>query len=281
LLSSVGGHTAIFQEAAGELEIIEGDDYDTLGAVKTRRLKLAAPDHYHYLEAGKYLYVGHLAKGFVQVLDRKSGREKTRIGPCPVLHGMAAHRASGRLFFSCARDVLVIGTRGRELNRVVGRIPYPGRQRISAFRHGAEGVLWGSSEGAVPALLRLDPARQPYAFESIPVDSAIQFGTTDDGRYLLLYLRKGTLDIRDGSTGTPVREVTVSRAFDADYHEHVDKALLPDIVAAGPLAWVTLPPEGAIVELDLEAGRELRRFRIGGQPTRLVLVQPQPGAAAN
>lgn len=279
-LSTVAGRNAIFQESAGEIEVLEGDGFGSLAAIGLRRIKLAAPDHYHYLEAGRYLYVGHLAKGFVQILDAKSGREKARIGGCPVLHGMAADAASGRLFFACMNGVLVVGTRGKEMNREVARIPYPGKQRIAAFRHGANGVLWGSSEGANPTLQRLDPAVQPFAFQSVPVESAIQQATSEDGRYLFVYLRNGKLEIRDGASGALLRDVTVSRPFESEYHEHVDKALLPDIVSEGKLAWVTIPPEGVIVEVDVEDGREVRRFPVGGQPTRLVLVKPPAAAAA-
>lgn len=278
-LSAVGGRDAIFHEAAGELEILGAGELASLGAVPTTRLKLAAPDHYHYLEAGDSLYVGHLAKGFVQVLDRASGAETARIGPCPVLHGMAKDEASGRLFFACMRDVLVIGTRGAEASREVARIPYPSTQRIAFFLHGADGVLWGKSEGAIPALLRLDPAQQPYGLEAVPVDASIQQGTTPDGARLLVYSRNGTLDLRDGRTGRLQRQLTISKPFDTEYHEHVDKALLPDIVATAERAWITIPPEGVIVEVDLVAGKETRRIAVGGQPTRLVLATPPAPAA--
>jgi hypothetical protein len=281
LLASVGGRTAIFQELRGELEILESGDFGSLDGVQTRRIRLAAPDHYHYLEAGRYLYVGHLAKGFVQIIDARSGREKARIGGCPVLHGMASDPESGRLFFACRRDVLVIGTRGKELNREVARIDYPGAQRIAAFRRGAGRVLWGSTEGAVPALQRLDAAVEPYAFRSIPVDDSIRISTSDDGRHLFVYSRNGTLEIRDGASGDVRHRVQVSRAFEADYHEHVDKALLPDIVSSGRLAWVTIPTDGAVVEVDVEQGRALRRLEVGGQPTRLLLVEPQAISARN
>lgn len=273
-LSSVGGRDAIFHEAAAEVEVIGAGDFASLGAVPSSRIRLAAPDHYHYLEAGDYLYVGHLAKGFVQVLERATGAEAARIGPCPVLHGMAKDEKSGRLFFACMRDVMVIGTRGDELNREVARIPYPTTQRVAFFLYGADRVLWGKSEGAIPALLRLDAGKRRYKFKAVPVDASIQQGTTPDGSLLLVYSRNGTLDLRDGRSGKLKRQLTISRPFDAEYHEHVDKALLPDIIATAERAWITLPTEGAIVELDLAAGKEVRRLAVGGQPTRMVLVKP-------
>jgi len=279
-LASIGGQDAVFNEAAGEVQIYERNDFASLEAVPVRTLKLAAPDHYHYQEAGDNLFVGHLAKGLVQVLDRSSGREVARVPGCPVLHGMCDDEATGRLLFACMTDVVVVGTRGEEANREVARIPYPSKRRVAAFMHGRDGVLWGTSEGANPAILRLDSRRQPYAFETVPVNAAIQKGITADGRYLLLYSRDGTLDIRDGGTGESLRTVRISRKFASEYHEHVDKALLPEIITDGNSAWITIPPKGQLVEVDIEAGKVKRRLKIGGQPTRLVLVRAGATASA-
>ena len=230
-LATVGGQDAVFNEGAGEVEIYESDDFGSLSAVPVRTLKLAAPDHYHYQEAGDNLYVGHLAKGMVQIINRESGKEVARVAGCPVLHGK-------------------------------------------------DGVMWGTSEGANPAILRLDGRKQPYEFQSIPVNAAIQRGITEDGGFILLYSRDGTLDIRDGGTGESLRTLPVSQPFDSEYHEHVDKALLPEIVTLGTTAWITIPPEGVLVEVDILAGKVLRRIEVGGQPTRLVVVKAGATAVA-
>lgn len=272
-LATVGGQDAVFNESAGEVEIYESSNFASLDAVSVRRIKLAAPDHYQYLEAGDKLYVGHLAKGMVQILDRQSGKEVGRVPGCPLLHGMIDEPTTGRLLFACMGNVLVVGTRGTEANQEVARIPYPSKQRAGTFIHGKDGVLWSSDEGVNPAILRLDTRKQPYAFESIPVNAAIQRGVTEDGNFILLYSRDGMLDIRDGATGESLRAVKVSRQFDSEYHEHVDKALLPGIVTLGNIAYITIPPEGVIVEVDIIAGRVLREIEVGGQPTRLVLVE--------
>lgn len=272
VVPTAGGRTTVLNEESAEMLILGSDEFGSLAAIPNRIVKLAAPDHYHYLEAGDYLYVGHLAKGFVQILERESGQEVARIGKCPVLHGMAKDEKSGRLFFACMADVVVVGTKGAETNQEVARIPYPDKQRIGIFYPGRDGVLWGSTEGATPAILRLDPSKRSYKFKSIPVDSAIQRGTSDDGRYLLLYSRNGTLEIRDGRSGKLKHKVAISGTFESEYHEHVDKALLPDIVTVGEKAYVTIPPEGVLVEVDMRSGQVLRRFELGGEPTRLVVV---------
>lgn len=278
VLSSVGGRDAIFQEDVGELQVFDGNDFGSLNGVPSRLIKLAAPDHYHYLEAGNFLYVGHLAKSMVQILERDTGQEVGRVQKCPILHGMAADEPSGRLFFACMKDVVVVGTRSGEQNREVARIPYPSAQRIGIFVHGRDRVIWGTTEGANPAVLKLDAAREPYAFEAVPVDSVIQRGATEDGSLLLLYSRTGKLDIRDGGSGRLLRQVAISKPFSKEYHEHVDKALLPDIITRGTTGLISIPPEGVIVEVDLVKGRVMRRIAVGGEPTRLIAVEARASA---
>lgn len=273
-LPTVMGHDAVFNEGSGDMEIYDSENFASTGAISLRRFKLAAPDHYQYLEAGEKLYVGHLAKGMVQVLDGATGEELARIGACPVLHGMIDDPATGRLLFACMGDIMVVGTRGAEADREVARIAYPSRRRIGTFVRGKDGVLWGSDEGTNPAMLRLDSRARPYTIEAIPVNAVIQREATADGSYLLLYSRDGTLDIRDGATGSLLHTVSVSAPFDSEYHEHVDKALLPGIAISGNIAYITIPPQGMIVEVDIVGGKVLRKISVGGQPTRLVLVKP-------
>ena len=62
-------------EIVFQTEVIDG-----LSEIPTRIYDLAAPDHYHYMEGEKNLYIGHLFKGFVQVLNRRTGREVKKIG---------------------------------------------------------------------------------------------------------------------------------------------------------------------------------------------------------
>jgi len=272
-LAQVGGQDAILNEETAEMLIFGSNEFGGLAEVPARRIPLLVPDHYHYLEAGEKLYVGHLARGLVQIIDRASAEEVGRIERCPVLHGMAKDQRSGRLFFACRRDVMVVGTRGAEADQEVARIPYPDEQRIGVFQQGQGRVVFGSTEGANPAILRLNMAREPYRFQSIPVDAAIQRGGTRDGRFVLLYTRAGQLEVRNGRSGRLLRTVTISAPFDSEYHEHVDKALLPAIATIGHTAWVTIPPEGVLVEVDIRRGTILRRIELGGEPTRLLIVQ--------
>ena len=279
-LLTIGGQPALFMDDDGEIIVFGTNDFGGLAEIPVRRYKLAGPDHLHLVEAGDNLYVGHLVKGIVQVIDKRSGKEISRISGCPILYGATKDATSGRLFFSCNRHVLVIGSRGNELNKELGTIPYPGRQRIGPFLHGRGRVIWGYTEGEISELQRLDPATEPYVIESLPVDASIQQNTSPDGEFLLVYSRSGALDVRDGGTGELIHQIQLSKAFNQSYHEHVDKALLPDIRFLGDRVFVSLPHEGRIAEVALQSGELIRYIDVGGQPTRMVAVAAESIASA-
>lgn len=275
---TVGGRDALMMEGTAEFIILDDNAFTGLGQVAAHTYKLGAPDHYFYLEEGDSLYVGHLRKGYVQVIDSKTGEEVTRIEGCPITHGKGKDEATGRLFYACMRDVMVVGTRGNEKNQVVGRIPYPEPQRIGAFMDGPGRILWGYTEDVLPIVYRLDTAVEPYQFEVVSLGASIRQWMTEGSQYFLSLTRGGVLQIRDGNSGELLRTAEVAKPFAKDYHEHVDKAILPDIKSMHGKAYVSLPHEGRIAVVDLETAEITRYFDVGGEPTRIVLAEPQAAA---
>ena len=213
----------------------------------------------------------------MQVINRESGAEVTRISGCPLLHGEGKDEVSGRLFFACRVDVVVIGTRGTEQNQIVARIPYPEKQRIGQFFQGQGRILWGYTEGILPIIYRLDAAVEPYEFTIQPLDWSIRQASARDGELFLSLTRGGVLQIRDGSSGEMLRTALVAEPFEDDYHEHVDKAILPDIRTLGDNAYVSLPHEGRIAVVDLDTAEIKRYLDTGGKPTRIVMVAGRDG----
>ena len=276
-MPSIGGKDALYMDKSAEIVVFQNDDFNGYEGLDVRRYKLARPDHYHALEAGDNIYIGHLRLGLVQILNRESGKEVARLRGCPALHGIAFDLVSARMFFGCAPNMLVVGTRGAEMNKEVGRIVYPENQRVAAFLKGKNRIFWGYTEGTLPQLYRLDLAKEPYAFDTLPVPSSIQVNVSPDGALLLVLTRAGVLEIRDGGTGAVLREVHVAAPFAKDFHEHTDKAVLPAIEVLNGRAYVSLPLEGKIAEVDLESGKVLKNIETGGEPTRIVLV-PWPPA---
>ncbi|MGI9341975.1 MAG: hypothetical protein ACR2QV_03955 [Gammaproteobacteria bacterium] len=272
---TIGGKDALLLEGTAEAIVMDDNAFSGFGSVDVRSYELAAPDHYFYLESGDNLYIGHLRKGFVQVIDRDSGAEVTRVQGCPLVHGRGMDEATGRLFYACMRDIMVIGSRGGEANQVVARIPYPEKQRVGAFYHGAGGVLWAYTEGILPIIYRLATDVEPYVLEVLPLDPSIRQWSAEGGKFLLSLTRSGVLEIRDGNSGAVLRRAEVSKPFGDDYHEHTDKAILPDIKSMDGDAYVSLPHEGRIAVVDLATAEIERYIDTGGEPTRIVLVRPQ------
>lgn len=276
---TIGGKDAIFLEGTGEILVFEGHEFSGLQAVPTRSFKVAAPAHLHYMEVGKNLYFGHLGEGFVQVLDRETGAEVARIDDCPQVHGRFYDEMSGRLFYPCLKDLIVIGTRGSEANQVVARLGYPENQRIGSFLKGKDRIRWGFTMGTLPVLHRLDASREPYVIEALPVNASVQQGVTEDGSLLLSFTRDGVLETRDGSTGQPLQELTISKPLSREPHEMLDKAILPDVRAVNGLAYVSLPHEGRIAVVDLDKNTIVRYYDVGGQPTRIIVVESAASSA--
>jgi hypothetical protein len=178
------------------------------------------------------------------------------------------------------RDVMVIGSRGGEMNRVVARIPYPEQQRVGAFIQGSGRILWGYTEGILPIIYRLDTAVEPYQFDVVTLDASIRQWATAGGEYFLSLTRGGVLQIRDGGTGEVLRTAALYKPFTDDYHEHVDKAILPDIKSRDDKAYVSLPHEGRIAIVNLKTAEIERYLDVGGEPTRIVFVEAKAAERA-
>ncbi|MBT9281145.1 MAG: hypothetical protein KM312_00480, partial [Hydrogenibacillus schlegelii] len=137
-LAQAFGRPAIVMEKTGVLTVYDGD-WGRPGGVRVRTIRLAAPDHIHFVETDDALYVGFLRQGFVQAIDKATGAEFARLSGCPALHGVAYDPDTGRTFWGCKNDVMVVGTRGPEKGKRVGRIPLPDGApvRVAAFAAGA------------------------------------------------------------------------------------------------------------------------------------------------
>ncbi|MEC7804198.1 MAG: hypothetical protein VX533_05065 [Pseudomonadota bacterium] len=270
--ASVRGKDAIIMEGDGELIIFDKAEFSGFGEVSVRRFPLASVDHYAFVDAGDYLYIGYLGRGMVQVLDSDTGNEVTRITGCPILHGKTKDPTSGRVFFGCQRHAIAIGTKGDEAHKVVARIEYPDEQRVGNFHNGKDQVIWGYTEDGVPKIHRLDAGKEPYRFDVLPIERSIRQGTSEDGEYLFVLTFAGVFEIRDGGTGELLHSMQVSGPFPPDLKEKVDRAVNPDIKTWGDHVYVSLPHEGRILDVDLATGTIYRYLDTDGEPTRLIIV---------
>ncbi|MGC8904642.1 hypothetical protein [Thermus sp.] len=261
------GRLLAFSERTAEALLFGEEALSPEAAFLHERVRLPNPDHYHLVEAPEGAYLTLLARGQVVLYPKGLGGEEAGRFPCPVEHGEAFHPGTGRSFFACARDVLVL-----EGGRERARLPYPvAGERIGAFLEG-EGVFYGYSDG-VRHLHRLDPAGLtlvPIALEGVFLRGA------SDGRRLYVLLTEGTLQVREAKEGRLLLKVRVSPRPFPEMDEDTGGAIYPDL-ALWPergLAYVSLPHLGLVAEVDVAKGRVVRYLRTGGSPTRLALVRP-------
>ncbi|GAA5335238.1 MULTISPECIES: hypothetical protein [Thermus] len=261
---TLGGKLLAFAERDALAFRFDEEALDPKAAFQAETLRLPNPDHYHVVEAPEGTYLTLLARGQVVLFDRELRAERGRFA-CPVEHGEAFHPETGRSFFACAKDVLVLEG-GREL----ARLAYPVGERVGAFLKG-DGVFFGYSD-KVTHLQRLDP-RGPQ-LTPIPLGGAL-LRAKADGKRVYVLLTDGRLQVLEGREGKLLRELRLARPF-PEMEEDTGGAIYPDL-APWPergLLYVSLPHLGLVAEVDGERGRVVRYLHTGGSPTRLVLVRP-------
>ncbi len=264
---ALGGRLLAFSERTGEALLFDEEALRPEAPFLHQRLRLPNPDHYHIVEAPEGTYLALLARGQVVLYPKGLGGEEGGRFSCPMEHGEAFHRETGRSFFACARDVLVLQG-GRE----AARLPYPvAGERIGAFLEG-DGAFFGYSDG-VRHLLRLDPGAP--GLTPIPLGGVFLRGASD-GERLYVLLTDGTLQIREAKEGRLLRQVRVSPRPFPEMDEDTGGAIYPDLAPwpARGLVYASLPHLGLVAEVDVAKGRVVRYLRTGGSPTRLVLVVP-------
>ncbi len=184
---TLGDRLVAFAERDGVAYFFSEEALHPLRAFEARTWRLPNPDHYHIVEAPEGVYLALLARGQVLLYDRDLQEAKASF-PCPVQHGEGFDPGTGRSFFACAREVLIL-----EGGKEVARLPYPGRERIGAF-HKGEGVFFGYSDG-VTALQRLD--LNGLSLTPIPLGGSLIW-MQSAGTRLLVLLKDGRFQLREG-----------------------------------------------------------------------------------
>jgi len=260
-LDEMWGRLFLCSEADGKVHRFEVQALDPRSAFTTETLNLGAPDHYDFLPMDDSVWVGGLRTEAVRLLNQE-GKELVRY-PCPRFHGLTYDDETGRAFFACAQDVLVIEDR-----QIKTRIPYPASERIGTFIETADG-FFGASEGVVN-LQRLDPMGMELT--AVPLGSTLMaHSTTEDDKFVLVLLQNGVLEVRDGKQGELVRSIRLGPWLPT-MDEDVSGAIMPAIVVRGSYAYVSLPHRGLVLEVNWESGKTTRSLRVGGMPTRMALI---------
>lgn len=194
---------------------------------------------------------------------------------CRGYHG---HAAKGELhLFGCFMKaegewlsdgglLLVADTESGATSR---KIPYPDDRRAStlAFGGGRWFVANYGKPGDYRAFLRVDPeGPAPGPADVMPVAGGqivCQFALAGDR--LVNLTPDGTLRLYEVESWREVATRPVVGAFDCAWNA----AMRPELAIAGDRIYVSDPAQGAIHEVSANDLAALRRFEVGGRPTRM------------
>ncbi len=204
-------------------------------------------------------------------LDRADDPDRS----CRGYHG---HAAKGDLhLFGCfmkepghrLSDGGVLVVRETAAGAESRKLAYPDDRRTSTLASGGGRWLVGNygRPGDYRAFLRIDPqARALAAADVMPVAGGqIVCQLALAGDRLVSLAPDGTVRLYTVDDWKELAARPVVGAFDCAWNA----AMRPELVRVGDRLYVSDPAAGAIQELSAADLRELRRFEVGGRPTRM------------
>ncbi len=279
-LPVVNGKTALSMEATGELQLLNEAGISGLGSADAGTLKVGRPGHYTYLTVkskggAELLHAGSTA-GNTTVIDTASGKSIATDGTCPGLHGGAVSADGTQVIFACSTGLLVAPA--DPASGASKLVAYPGTDRDGSVYRGTGSVLWATNGGKT-SLDRIETASGQVKVTAVPLANRFaprnELATASvpemDRLYVLTY--QGFLQVRDGDSGALLREIKVMPAIALDQEETTEVAANPDLAVASDRVYVTVPSAGKLVSVSLDGRRIVQRIKLGGEPTRMVLLE--------
>lgn len=194
---------------------------------------------------------------------------------CRGYHG---HAAKGELhLFGCfmkaegqwLSDGGLLLVRETEAGLESRKIAYPDDRRVSTLARGGGRWFVGNygKPGEYRAFLRIDPeGAAPTEADVMPVAGGqivCQFALSGDR--LVNLTPDGTLRLYDIASWKELASRSVVGAFDCTWNA----AMRPELAVSGDRIYLSDPAAGAIHEFSTNDLAELRRFAVGGRPTRM------------
>jgi hypothetical protein len=284
-LPEVRGKIGLSMEATGALQLLDPAAVSGLRSADAGAIRLGQPGHYTFVtvtaaDGSELLHAGSTA-GNTAVIDTASGQTIASDGRCPGLHGGAASTTGATVFFACSTGILVAPA--DPTTGTAALIPYPTKDRDGSVYAGATNaaghdVLWATN-GAKTSVDRIDLNGDQVTITAVPLNVGRSVRNelatavdADSGRlYVVTY--QGYLQVRDAVTGMLLRERRVMPPMSIDDDETTSKAINPDIAVASDRIYLSVPVTGTVLSVSLDGRRILRATRVGGEPTRLVLLE--------
>lgn len=283
-LPEVKGKIGLSMEATGKLQLLDPAAISGLGSAEAGTITLGQPGHYTFVtvtaDGAELLHVGSTA-GNTAVIDTASGRTIASDGRCPGLHGGAATTSGARVFFACSNGLLTAPANPR--NGSSRLLAYPTGERDGSVYAGARDaagrdVLWATN-GTKTSLDRVLVTGDQVSVTAVPLgwrwaprnELATTVAAATNRLYVLTY--QGYLQVRDATNGALLRERKVMPSLPLGEEETTSEATNPDLAVASDRVYVSVPSSGRVLSVSLDGRRLLDSTRVGGQPTRLVLLE--------
>ncbi|MFT4294201.1 MAG: hypothetical protein QM582_02180 [Micropruina sp.] len=281
-LPEASGKIGIPSESDGVLQWFDTRKIAGFEDPRAGTLDLGQPGHYSLVvtkaaDGAELLHVGNI-RGTSQVLDIASGKVvSTGTGACPALHGAMLSPDGTRVVYSCANGLRVVPadpSSGGEQ----AFVPYPGSRRTAVMFAGADGVIWGSTGGALTTVQRIDTRSAVPTITEVSVArrghkrTVLRVDSSADGARLYVLTHQGYLQLRDGNTGKLIRERRVMKKVPTSLDETTEVAVLPDLAFGEDSVHLSVPQSGTVLTFadDLRGG--FYTLRVGGTPTRMVVL---------
>lgn len=260
------GMATVHNDDDGTLAVI--DEAKLEEGTEVRRIKGAGSGHNNAVVLEDTVLLSLASEGRVTAYGLTDGAVRQTFEGCPGTHGWTTR---GRTFAAagCTDGVMLFTKEGSQVTvrKVAEPAGSPENARVSTITsHRASEIMVGNF-GQGLALIRPGDAE----LRSVPLPAApVRFAFDHDGEHVIVLTVDGKLHALDPASGETLWSIDAVAPVDTA----TTGAPRPSLAVGEEAAYVTDPPAGQIVKIDLALGRPFGTpLAIGGTPTALALVE--------
>ncbi len=255
-----GAHLAVFHDGDGSVALF---DLRRLGLdLGFTQVATGRPDHGAVALLGNLLLVGGLESGRVEAYTLRGNRVLELKEACPQLHGEAV--LGERAAFGCLDGVLLVERRGQGVvaRKLLSPPGAPEGVRVGTLTAHLRHPYFVGNFGEGLVFIFPEGRMEPLPLTARP----LRFAFDPEGEALYALTADGKLHRIDPKA----RRVTGSLQLVEAWKQGEPR---PDLALGHGKAYLTDPKRGEVVAVDLKAFQEEARFKLGGTPTWIVVLE--------
>jgi DNA-binding beta-propeller fold protein YncE len=261
--------------AGNGVATVHNDDDATLAIFDEERLaesleftllKGAGTGHNNAVVLGDIVLLSLVTEGKITAYDRVTGAPGRTFEGCPGTHGWTTKGVSFAAV-GCTDGVMLFTKDGAEIraHKVEEPLLSPANARVSTLASHRDSAVLVGNFGQGLALIRPDTA----TLDAVPLPAnPLRFHFTHDGDRVIVLTADGKVHGVDPAGGQVVWSTEAVTPFDAQAG-----GPRPSMAVGEDIAYVSDPPRGSLVMINLAAGAlEGGPIAVGGTPTAIVLA---------